>query len=162
MAAHDPNTLDAYRHGDFFKLPCDLGAFCGNRTYHRERIAIRNTSKSTSTYSDPSTASELASALPDFEESINAGTRTLVIERRQAERLIRAAYPLQIQARSRFDTIDSLDEWPSCHRRVDDLFEWARALAAANPDLVELIDIGDSGCKAIGGCKTPDGLDTWR
>lgn len=52
----------------------------------------------------------------------------------------------------------SLDTIPGygCYRTVEEIFTWAAANAAAYPDLVEWIDVGDSWEKSVG---QPDGYD---
>ena len=47
--------------------------------------------------------------------------------------------------------------WPSCYNRLDTLYGWLQSYAAAHPNLIELIDYGNSWCKQEGGCTTTGG-----
>jgi len=100
----------------------------------------------------PEDAAALAEAVPSWEEAIGAGTRRIALPRSEAEALVGAGFDVRIG-----QALEPLPPWPACYRRLDDVYARARALAAAYPDLLELVDIGDSHCKSIGGCTTPGG-----
>jgi len=100
----------------------------------------------------PEEAARLAEAVPAWEEAIGAGTTRITITRDEADALRRAGFAVRIAALA-----EPLPPWPACYRRLADVYAHARALAAAHPDLLTLLDIGDSHCKAIGGCTTPGG-----
>ena len=52
---------------------------------------------------------------------------------------------------------DAPNVWPSCYNRLDTLYSWLQSYAAAHPNLIELIDYGNSWCKQEGGCTTTGG-----
>ena len=52
---------------------------------------------------------------------------------------------------------DAPTAWPACYNRLDTLYSWLDSYAAAHPNLVEVIDYGNSWCKQQGGCITTGG-----
>jgi len=97
-------------------------------------------------------ARALADAIPEWEEAIGAGTDRVTIPRRQAAALQARGFDLDVVSAAAV-----LPPWPGCYSKLEDVYAWMHSFAAAHPDLVELYDIGDSGCKQRGGCVTPGG-----
>lgn len=95
----------------------------------------------------------LAEAVPEWEESIAAGTERITIPRARLDDLRGQGFAVDVVAAAPA----RLPAWPGCYDRLADVFAWAEATAAARPELLEVLDIGDSGCKAAGGCVTPGG-----
>ena len=100
---------------------------------------------------DAQTAAHLALLLPNWDEQINAGAEQLTLPRSLAESLVASGEPLRIVS----NAPDIPLIWPSCIPKLDEVYSWLDAFAATHPDLVEVIDIGDSWCKIEGDCETP-------
>jgi hypothetical protein len=101
----------------------------------------------------PGEAAALAAALPDWAEAIEAGTRRVTLSAGQVSRLRAQGFDLRAQAVAPA----APQGWPACYHPLDDTLEWLAAYATAHPDLLEILDIGDSHCKQRGGCVTPGG-----
>lgn len=98
-------------------------------------------------------AEGLATRLPAWEEPISAGTERLVLPNALVAELLAEGWPIESVGQAPAD----LRAWPACAPRLDDLQAWLRSYALEHPDLVEVIDIGDSHCKSVGGCTTAGG-----
>lgn len=94
----------------------------------------------------------LARALPEWEEPISSGTERITIRRSEFDGLLAAGFEVSI-----LWVAAELPPWPGCYRTLAAAYQEVEALVEAHPDLLELIDIGDSHCKAAGGCTTPGG-----
>lgn len=97
-------------------------------------------------------AHALARAVPEWEESISSGTQRITIERSRFEALRASGFDVSIMRAAA-----ELPPWPGCYRTQEAIYAEVEALVRAHPDLLDLIDIGDSLCKAAGGCTTPAG-----
>ena len=100
-------------------------------------------------------AVELAGLLPEWEEAIAAGTEQLRLPASRFVALHDAGFA--IQALDGPAQSAPLEPWPACYRKLDAVYGWLQAYAAEHAELVDVIDIGDSWCKAQGGCTTPGG-----
>jgi|GEM_PF-1251235 len=98
-------------------------------------------------------AAAIAGLLPTWEEAINAGATRLTVDRAAAERAVAAGLPVRVVGAGRA----AVAAWPACITALDDLVTWLNDVAAARPDLVTVLDIGDSYCRTAGGCTTPGG-----
>jgi hypothetical protein len=105
---------------------------------------------------DGRSARELAALLPDWEEKINAGTTRLTLPRSTAESLTERGVDVEILGTA-FQSEDGLPPWKACYPTLAEVHDWLRAYGEQHADLVEVIDIGDSLCKSLGGCTTPGG-----
>jgi len=101
----------------------------------------------------PGQAERLARLLPEWDEAIEAGTTRLTVPADRVGPLRAAGFDVTVVGAAPV----APEVWPACYLTLDETFAWARALADAHPDLVRLEDIGDSRCKALGGCRTPGG-----
>lgn len=101
----------------------------------------------------PEQAAALAELVPEWEEAISAGTERITVSAARAAQVRAAGFDVSA-APSR---VQALPPWPGCYHTADEIYAWARAYADLHPDLLELVDIGDSHCKQIGGCTTPAG-----
>ena len=99
--------------------------------------------------------SDLAEALPAWEEPLNAGTQEIQVSESEALRLQEAGFEIEII--DQVDPESPLPAWPACYSRVLEVHDWLRQYEAEHPRFVEIIDIGDSYCKEQGGCTTPGG-----
>lgn len=95
----------------------------------------------------------LAEAVPQWEESIAAGTERITVPRALADDLRAKGFDVDVVASAPV----RLPAWPGCYARLAEVHGWAATAAAARPDILEVFDVGDSGCKAAGGCTTPGG-----
>ncbi len=97
-------------------------------------------------------AAGVAARLPGAAEQIEAGETRITLPGEALAALRDAGLP--------FDVLGAAPAlqagWPRCVSTLDQLLAWARELASERPELVTLLDIGDSGCKMRGGCVTPN------
>jgi len=97
-------------------------------------------------------AAALASAIPEWEEPISSGTERITLRRSRFETLRDAGFDISV-----IGPAAELPPWPACYHTLDEVYAEVIALVEEHPGLLELIDIGDSYCKAAGGCTTPAG-----
>lgn len=95
---------------------------------------------------------QLARLLPEWDEALAAGTRRITISSTEAALLLETGVPVRVVGRSTAPA-----SWPACYTPLAQTEAWARGLAEDRPDLIRLMDVGDSLCKLRGGCNTPDG-----
>ena len=73
------------------------------------------------------------------------------------DRLIAEGWRVEIdeEATAARNTVNQTDTFNGGYLTTDEIYAELDAITAANPTLTELIDYGDSYCKAVGGCTTP-------
>ncbi|HSN74477.1 MAG TPA: M14 family zinc carboxypeptidase [Anaerolineae bacterium] len=98
-------------------------------------------------------AETLAGLLPEWDEALEAGATQVILTQPEIDKLRSLGYEVTIAGRAP----DAPDAWPACYNRLDTLYGWLDSYAAAHPNLVEVIDYGDSWCKQQGGCFTTGG-----
>lgn len=96
-------------------------------------------------------AAALAQLLPDWDESFEAGSSTIILTEAEIARVRSQGYTVTVVG----DAPAVPDVWPACYNHLTDLNSWLQVIAADHPTLVELIDYGDSWCKTQGGCTSP-------
>lgn len=99
-------------------------------------------------------AAILAQLLPEWDETLAAGGTRLILTQTEIDKLRSLGYTVTVVGRAP----DAPTVWPVCYNRLDALYSWLDSYAAAHPQLVEVIDYGDSWCKLQGGCTTPSGF----
>ena len=95
----------------------------------------------------------LSRLIPDWDEAIEAGAGQVILTQAEIDRLRKLGYSVTIVGAAP----DAPTVWPSCYNRLDALYSWLQSYAAAHPNLIELIDYGNSWCKQVGGCTTTGG-----
>jgi len=104
-----------------------------------------------------SDAQRLADALPELDEAINAGTEQVMLPLWRVDDLRDRGFPVRVVRQA--PTVPA--GWLPCYSTIDQIYAWIDSFTAAHPDLLEVIDIGDSFCKERGRCTTP-GNDTLK
>jgi hypothetical protein len=98
-------------------------------------------------------AATLARLLPEWDEALEAGATQVILTQAEIDRLRALGYDVTIAGRAPA----APTAWPACYNRLDTLYSWLYAYEQAHPNLVEVIDYGDSWCKQHGGCTTTGG-----
>jgi hypothetical protein len=98
-------------------------------------------------------AATLARLLPEWDEALEAGATQVILTQAEIARLRALGYEVAIAGRAP----DAPSAWPACYNRLDTLVSWLYAYERAHPNLVEVIDYGDSWCKLQDGCFTTGG-----
>lgn len=106
---------------------------------------------------DRSERMALIEAAPELEEPVLNGTRRVSVSPARLAELRRLGLPVGLLGQAPA----SMQAWPSCYLEVAEALDWLRTYAEEHPHLVEVIDAGDSYCKAEGPCRSPKG-DTLR
>ncbi|MCO5247153.1 MAG: hypothetical protein M9927_25595 [Anaerolineae bacterium] len=96
-------------------------------------------------------AADLAQLLPDWDESFEAGSSTIILTAAEIARVRSQGYTVTVVG----DAPAVPDAWPACYSHLSDLNSWLQGFAAAHPTMIDLIDYGDSWCKTQGGCTSP-------
>lgn len=95
----------------------------------------------------------LMRAAPEVEEPVVNGTQRLSLSARRLAQLAPLDLPLGVLG----PMPAAPQAWPSCYMEVAEALDWLTTYAAAHEHLVEVIDAGDSYCKAEGPCRSPKG-----
>ncbi len=98
-------------------------------------------------------AAALARLLPEWDEALEAGATQVILTQSEIDKLSARGYSVTVAGRAP----DAPDAWPACYNRLDTLVSWLYAYELTYPNLVEVIDYGDSWCKQQGGCFTTGG-----
>lgn len=95
----------------------------------------------------------LMQAAPEVEEPLVNGTQRLSLSARRLAQLSDLDLPLTVLRQAPA----APQGWPGCYLEVAEALDWLTTYAAAHDHLVEVIDAGDSYCKAEGPCRSPKG-----
>ncbi|HNU05404.1 MAG TPA: M14 family zinc carboxypeptidase [Anaerolineae bacterium] len=98
-------------------------------------------------------AAALSRLLPEWDDALAAGASQVILTQAEIDKLRTLGYDVTVVGRAP----DAPAAWPACYSRLDTLYSWLTSYAAAHPNLVEVIDYGDSWCKQQGGCTTTGG-----
>ncbi len=95
----------------------------------------------------------LIEAAPEIEEPVLNGTRRVSLSAERLAQVDRLGLPLVRLG----PAPAAAQAWPTCYLEVAEALDWLKEYAARYPHLVEVIDAGDSYCKAEGPCRSPKG-----
>ncbi|HQZ69740.1 MAG: M14 family zinc carboxypeptidase [Anaerolineae bacterium] len=90
---------------------------------------------------------------PEVEEPVVNGTERLSLSRSRVAQLADMGLPFAVLGQMPA----APQAWPSCYSEVAQALDWLQTYATAHDHLVEVIDAGDSYCKAEGPCRSPKG-----
>jgi hypothetical protein len=95
----------------------------------------------------------LARLLPEWDEALEAGATRVILTQTEIDNLRALGYEVTIAGRAP----DAPTAWPACYNRLDTQVSWLYNYEQAHPNLIEVIDYGDSWCKQQDGCFTTGG-----